>query len=485
MLNMTNITPPRVPLVDPATGVITREWYRFFLNLFVLTGSGENTASLTDIQLGPQGSEEVFNEINKVNTEASLANTPAQIGTIASLNQDNVNYLGFQTTPALGYTPPVGTVFWDGGTTLTVQNTPNVAQPVGEAQYYYVKATANITKGQLVMFDGSVGASGQLKGKPATGVTSGEYLMGVAAENIALNAFGIVTSFGLVRGFNTSGGAEAWTDGTILYYNPAVAGGLTKTIPSAPNVKAIVAAVVNASSGGAGSVFVRVSFGSKLGETDSNVQFGTLSNNDIIAYDSGAGYWKNVAASDVPGVSSFGTPIGYVAGKYYFPTYDAFSAATGTVSANVLYGCPIYISSAHTFISIGLANVTAAVAGNARLGIYTKKAGADYPDALVLDAGTVSTGATGTKTITISQSLPTGYYFLAVVFDATPTIRGFVAVNGNIIMGGICGTTSADPTAATNGIGHVTGSLTYGALPATFPSATYVGTNGPKIFLGT
>lgn len=52
-LNITNITPPRVPLTDPRTGMISREWYRFFLNLFNLTGGGNNPTSLDDLQLGP------------------------------------------------------------------------------------------------------------------------------------------------------------------------------------------------------------------------------------------------------------------------------------------------------------------------------------------------------------------------------------------------------------------------------------------------
>ena len=52
-IDLTNITPPRVPLTDQRTGLISREWYRFFLNLFELTGGGKNTASLTDLQLGP------------------------------------------------------------------------------------------------------------------------------------------------------------------------------------------------------------------------------------------------------------------------------------------------------------------------------------------------------------------------------------------------------------------------------------------------
>jgi len=54
-VNTTNITPPRVPMMDARTGLISREWYRFFLNLFQLTGSGTNQVSLVDLQIGPPG----------------------------------------------------------------------------------------------------------------------------------------------------------------------------------------------------------------------------------------------------------------------------------------------------------------------------------------------------------------------------------------------------------------------------------------------
>ena len=52
MLNLTNIPGSRVPLVDQA-GIITREWYRWFYNTFVLLGTGSNATSIGDIQLGP------------------------------------------------------------------------------------------------------------------------------------------------------------------------------------------------------------------------------------------------------------------------------------------------------------------------------------------------------------------------------------------------------------------------------------------------
>jgi hypothetical protein len=52
-LNITNIPSSRVDFIDPRTGMISREWYRFFLNLFNLAGGGGNQTSLDDLQLGP------------------------------------------------------------------------------------------------------------------------------------------------------------------------------------------------------------------------------------------------------------------------------------------------------------------------------------------------------------------------------------------------------------------------------------------------
>jgi hypothetical protein len=51
MPNITNITPPRVPLTDPRTGLIAREWYLFLLSLYDQTGG--SIVSLEDVQKGP------------------------------------------------------------------------------------------------------------------------------------------------------------------------------------------------------------------------------------------------------------------------------------------------------------------------------------------------------------------------------------------------------------------------------------------------
>lgn len=49
----TQIPASRVPISQGDTKEVSREWYRFLFNAFTLLGSGSNTTSLTDVQLGP------------------------------------------------------------------------------------------------------------------------------------------------------------------------------------------------------------------------------------------------------------------------------------------------------------------------------------------------------------------------------------------------------------------------------------------------
>ena len=52
MANITNIPAPRVPFIDERTGLISREWFRFLNNQFVLTGSGTTATSIADLEVG-------------------------------------------------------------------------------------------------------------------------------------------------------------------------------------------------------------------------------------------------------------------------------------------------------------------------------------------------------------------------------------------------------------------------------------------------
>lgn len=53
MPNPTQIVPPRVPFTDTRTGTISREWYLFFLHLFNVTGGGNSSVTMSDLQAAP------------------------------------------------------------------------------------------------------------------------------------------------------------------------------------------------------------------------------------------------------------------------------------------------------------------------------------------------------------------------------------------------------------------------------------------------
>lgn len=336
----TPITPPRVPLIDSRTGLIDRAWYMFFLSLLNAATTvvdnpdvGPNLESLIASydaalqtlaqEVGTQPpavdyTEDIANlkkekdlnpssEIGELqaqidNVRQELEVLPrAELGTMSALDQANLPWVSFDTTPQAVPTNTAGTMYWDeadGNQTMNLVMAGGlVTQQIGEEQYYRIKADSTITEGQVIMFAGTVGASGALKGAPATGLTASTalYTMGVATENIATNGWGYVTSFGLVRNINTTGGAESWIDGQILYLNPAVAGGLTKTVPTAPNPKVVVAAVVHAAVNG--SLFIRPAFGGKLGEFEGDVQVTTPVNTDLLQYN--GTIWQNIPAATV------------------------------------------------------------------------------------------------------------------------------------------------------------------------------------------
>jgi hypothetical protein len=377
---------------------MAREWYRFFLNLFQLTGNGQSTTSLEDLQVSPP-SQDVIGQLGIVYDQAQLAAMLAQyedaarqalnrldaqpalpqLGTLSAVNEDNVRLIGFSNnpSPAVPNPAPIGTLYWDGNSTLGLQMNQSVLVRIGQAQFVYVKASASITKGQLCKHTGSVGASGVITAAPtSTGMTDPVQIVGVAAQDIALNDFGFIQISGDIRGFDTTGTSvgEVWADGDSLYYNPSFVGGLTKTKPSAPNIKTYVGEVINAGSGGSGSINIRIVYGSVLGGTDANVQFGILADKDLIQYDSALQYWKNVSSSSI----AIGT---------------ATNVAGGT-AGSLLYQSA---SSTTTFLSIGTSNYV--LTSNGTAPVWTANTGTD--NVVRSTSPTIAT-----PTITTSATVP-------------------------------------------------------------------------------
>lgn len=190
-----------------------------------------------------------------------------------------------------------------------VNDTSNVTDTGDRKTVFYAKSSyvGTIKKGEACMFSGSVGASGVLTFTKAVsdGSVPHEYLMGIAGQDFERNDFGEVYFFGTVRGFRTDGSEktvpETWNDGDLLYMDPAYPGELTNVQPLAPNLHAPIAAVINATSGNSGSIFVRALPGETLGELH-DVYASSPSDGEVLTYVSANNRWEPAVAGGVASI---------------------------------------------------------------------------------------------------------------------------------------------------------------------------------------
>lgn len=178
--------------------------------------------------------------------------------------------------------------------TVDVQINGDVTMQVGQELFYRVmnQSGSTITNGTVVRADGALGNSGRIKVVPAISNTTvpSFYVMGVATEDIPNGEEGFVTSFGLVRGIDTRGGAEDWQDGDLLYVSQTTAGALSNVRPSAPNHVALVAIVTNAAPNG--NIFVRPTYGMHMNDI-TDVKITNLQDGDILKWSASNGWWYN------------------------------------------------------------------------------------------------------------------------------------------------------------------------------------------------
>lgn len=133
----------------------------------------------------------------------------------------------------------------------------NVVLQVGQETVALVRngTVSTITDGTVVMLTGSIGNSGRLVVAPYDGVADASLILGIATESIASNADGFVTSYGKIRGIDTS----MWSDGDVLYTNGS---GLGLSPTSSLSMK--IAVVVHSHTNG--TLMVRVNGYSQVKE---------------------------------------------------------------------------------------------------------------------------------------------------------------------------------------------------------------------------
>ena len=250
---------------------------------------------------------------------------------------DSANLGGVGSVKFSGATPaatPAGTLWFDTptGSYNAIMGGGNITQQIGEELFRYGKASAAISDSplQLVYKTGVVGASGAITFAPAVaGILDSDQIIGCATEDIPLNGFGRVTTYGLVRNITTNGAAygETWVDNQDIYYNPTT-GGLTKTLPTAPGLKMLIGTVINAGSGGSGSFIVKLGVATYLSRL-SDVQITSVANTQLLQYDGTGLYWKNVNASSV----SVGTATNLAGGAAASIPYQSAAGTTAFLAS--------------------------------------------------------------------------------------------------------------------------------------------------------
>lgn len=190
-----------------------------------------------------------------------------------------------------GETAAKGELAWnpDEGTLDLGKNGDVVNQIGQEIMMLCRNGTAStMPDGMPVMFAGTLGASGRLVVAPmvADGSYPGYVFLGVTTESIAAGADGYVTTFGKIRGVNTSD----WEEGDVLWCNPASPGTFVNVEPHAPNLKLPVAAVISKKNNG--TIMVRWDTGRRLMDLHDVEANGTKDDLDILHWSQSGNRWE-------------------------------------------------------------------------------------------------------------------------------------------------------------------------------------------------
>ena len=195
------ITPPRVPLTDERTGAVSREWYRWFYNIYNITGAG---LGITPVINGGTG-----------------------LGTIPTNGQLLIGNGTGYTLNTLG--AGAGISVTNGAGTVTVANT-GVLSNIAGTGISVSSATGNVTIANTGVVSFAGGTTGLT---PAAATTGAVTLAGVLT--VPNGGSGAATLTGYVKGNGTSAFTAAATIpntditglGTISVKNTGASGSFT------------------------------------------------------------------------------------------------------------------------------------------------------------------------------------------------------------------------------------------------------------------
>jgi hypothetical protein len=158
------------------------------------------------------------------------------------------NYIQFYTSPSV--TPTPGMLWWNNiDDTVNIQTLGGAVLQIGQEQHInaYNDTGVQINNGQIVYINGASSGFPTITLAKADTVESSQTTIGMATIDIANGAIGQVTTFGYVRGLNTS----SCSVGEEIYLSDTIEGGFTNIQPKFPSFRISIGScvVVDASDG--------------------------------------------------------------------------------------------------------------------------------------------------------------------------------------------------------------------------------------------
>ena len=164
---------------------------------------------------------------------------------------------------------------------------------------------STLYKGTIVYILGSTGNRPNFVKARADVEATSAGTFGVIENNILNNADGNCVTIGTIGNLDTRSSAtnpftvDTLADGDTIYLSPTTAGYITNVKPSAPNHLVYIGKVVRTSPT-LGTIVYRIQNGYELEELH-NVAISSVTNNDILQYETSTSLWKNKAIPTASG----------------------------------------------------------------------------------------------------------------------------------------------------------------------------------------
>jgi len=503
-LNTTNIPSNRVEFIDSRTGLVSREWYRFFLNLFTLAGSGSNQITLDELQIGPPpqpdsgggggGSGTVTSVGMSVPTGLSVAGSPITTsGTFA------VTYTAGYAIPTTAKQTEWDTAYtdrlkWDGGATGLVAATGRTSlggTTVGQnfftltdpsaITFVQINADNTITTMDAPTFRTAIGAGtggGSVTSVDATGGTG----ISVSGGPITTSGTLTITNTAPDQVVSLTGAGTTAVTGTYPNFTITSNDAYTGTVTSVATAGTVSGLTLT---GGPITSSGTITLGGTLAVTPSD--FASQTANYVLAAPNGSAgtpTFRALVSADIPALSylsSIGVTAPITSTGGLTPTIgitqsgaasDGYLSSTDWNTFNNKQAAGTYVTSVAVASSNGFAGSSSGGA-TPTLTLSTSITGLLKGNGTAMSAATAGTdysdGTASLATGILKSTTTTGALSIAVAAD-------FPTLNQNTT--GTAGNVTGTVVIANGGTGQTTQTAAFDALAPTTTKGDLIVSNG-------